>query len=90
MAGCFSLTAFSVAIVSGLAAGRDAAAILETALICLIGALAIGVVFALIVRAAVRECLWQYESEHPIPVAGQATDHNDPMIDVAHPTAEAA
>lgn len=68
IAGCLALSAFSVAIVSGLSANRSTNAILTDALLFLLLGQIAGYILALVLQAALRERLAQYERANPIPV----------------------
>lgn len=68
IAGCFALAAFSIAIISGLGAGRSTNAIIESALIVLVLGQMAGYLFGHLIRAALREKMVAFEQAHPIPV----------------------
>ncbi len=68
IAACYALTAFAVAVVSGIAAGRDAHAVLETALLILVICYVVGVAAAHVANVAVRERLRQLRELEPVPV----------------------
>lgn len=74
IAGCLALSAFSVAIVSGLSANRATNAILTDALLFLLLGQIAGYVLALVLQAAMRERLAQYERANPIPVQASPRD----------------
>ena len=92
VAGCFALTAFSVAIISALYAGRGTASVLELGLVSLLGGQILGFLFALILRAGVREYLDQYVLEHPLGSTQQeASDGTaEAAPEISAPLVEAA
>lgn len=55
IAACFGLSAFAVALISGLAAGRGAANILSAATLALLTCYALGFVIARVAAIAVRD-----------------------------------
>jgi hypothetical protein len=67
VACCFSLSAFSIAIISGLGAGRTAASILVTALAALFVCHLLGAIAAAVIEAALREHLNRHRALRPIP-----------------------
>jgi len=71
VAGCVALTAFSVAILSGLAAGRRTDLILQNALLFLLYGQIAGYILAHIVKFAVNEGLAHYRQTNPLPASAQ-------------------
>lgn len=67
IAGCFAMSAFSIAVISGIFAGNPATTVLSKALICLFGAYLLGLIAGEILAFAIRDHLRQYVAEHPIP-----------------------
>ena len=65
-AGCFALTAFAVAIVSGLSAGRSTDDVLAGGLAALGAGLLVGLAGASAIAAAIEERLVQYTKEKPV------------------------
>jgi tetrahydromethanopterin S-methyltransferase subunit C len=65
LAGCFGLSGFAVAIVSGLASGRDAAYVLEDALLALLICWVVGSVVGRIAQTIVSEHLTRVVGEPP-------------------------
>ena len=63
----FALAAFTVAVLSGLAAGRPAGAVLPFALVVLVVARVVGGVLGSLGEAAVREAIESHARAHPVP-----------------------
>lgn len=78
IAGCFALAAFSVAIISGLGAGRSTNAIIQSALIVLLLGQMVGYLFGHLIRAAVREKMVSFELANPIPVDDDSSEAKPP------------
>ncbi len=67
IAGCFAMSAFSIAIISGIFAGNSATMVLSRALVCLFGAYLLGLLAGEILAFAIRDHLRRYLAEHPVP-----------------------
>ncbi len=67
IASCFALSAFSIALISGLAADRATADILSTAVFALIVCYILGLIVAAVANVAISERIEQYKSDHPVP-----------------------
>lgn len=72
IAGCYALGAFTIAILSGLWAGRSASDILTTALIGLTCCYVIGLLVGKVAEIAVRDHVERYESENIAPDSSEA------------------
>jgi hypothetical protein len=77
IAASYGLTAFAIAIVSGLSAGRGAEPILESALVALLVCYVIGALLAKVADIAVRERLGRLRVAEPVPA--QDPSHPIPM-----------
>ena len=75
IASCFSLAAFSIAIIAGLGAQRSAASILITALAALFICHILGAVAASVIEVAIREHIKRYQALKPIPTADPGVAH---------------
>jgi len=77
VAACFAMAGFSTAILSGLAAGREAVGILGSALVAMFACHVTGMLAGAALRVAVTERLGAYQSEHPVPRAHpeESTEH---------------
>ena len=67
-AAVLGLTAFAVAVITGLASGADPAATIRRALVSMMLCYTLGAVLGLIAGRAVREYLEAYRAEH-IPLS---------------------
>jgi ABC-type uncharacterized transport system permease subunit len=72
IAGCYALGAFTIAILSGLWAGRAASEILTTALISLICCYMVGLLVGKTAEVAVHDHVERYESENVAPDSSKA------------------
>lgn len=64
VAACFALAAFAVAIVSGLASGREADSILQDAIVALTVCQFVGLAAGYALRIAMSERLAAHRAEH--------------------------
>ncbi len=87
IAACYALSAFAVAIISGLATDRNAEAILESALISLMLCYVVGVFVARAADVAVRERLARLRVAEPVPI-DESVFAPPPPIDEGRPTKE--
>lgn len=78
LASCFSLAAFAIAIVSGLAADRSTGAILGTAILALFICQFLGLILGMIVEAALDENMERYRQQHPVPDLAASADQAEP------------
>jgi len=76
MAGCFSLSCFSVAIIAGLSAGRSTPDILERAIIALLCGQVIGWFASVFMAKAFQEGLNEYKHQRKIPYAGDGSSED--------------
>ena len=67
IASCIALCAFSIALIAGLYADRDVAAILSTAVFALIDCYILGLIIASVANVAVSERIEQLKDEKPLP-----------------------
>lgn len=67
IASCFALSAFAIALISGLAADRATSAILSTAVFALMVCYILGLIVASVANVAISEHINQYKSDHPVP-----------------------
>jgi len=67
ISGCLALSAFSVAIISGLLADKALDSILSGALVALLVGQIVGYALGRMLAAAYREALGDYERRNPIP-----------------------
>jgi hypothetical protein len=67
IASCFALSAFAIALVAGLSAGRSASGILSTAVFALLGCYILGLIVASVANVAISERIDQAKAEKPIP-----------------------
>ena len=72
IAGCYALGAFTIAIISGLWAGRSAPGILETALTSMLLCYIVGLIVAKTAEVAVREHVDRYVRENEAPDSSEA------------------
>lgn len=72
MAGCFALSGFAIAIVSGLLTSNAASSILSNALFALVSCYIIGLIVGLGAKAILGEHLSDYARTHPVPRLEQA------------------
>ena len=94
-ASVLALTAFAVAVVSGIASGADGASTLKRAIVSMLVCYALGAVLGMVAGRAIREYLHGYVADHPIDsmddaIAGYITDEPDETTDGAPRAAEAA
>lgn len=86
IAGCFALAAFTVATLSGLAAGNPASSVLSRALIAMVVCYPIGIVVGLIAHRLVAEHVAAHLAEHsdptdrPIEMDGDPGDEEEEVI----------
>ncbi|MFG0292963.1 MAG: hypothetical protein ACIAQF_01245 [Phycisphaerales bacterium JB065] len=76
IASCFALSAFAIALISGLAADRSTSAILSTAVFALFICYILGLVVAAVANVAISEHINQYKSNHPIPELNDQPGHS--------------
>ncbi|MFU8829220.1 MAG: hypothetical protein ACNA8P_07265 [Phycisphaerales bacterium] len=67
VASCFALSAFAIALISGLAADRAVPAILSTAVLALIVCYILGLIVASIANVAVTERIESLKEGKPVP-----------------------
>lgn len=67
IAGAFGMTAFAVAIISGLAVNNPASDILYRALISMVTCYAIGLIIGIVGEYVIQEHMRQYREAEPIP-----------------------
>jgi hypothetical protein len=67
IASCFALSAFAIALISGLAAGRSTSAILTTAILALLACYILGLLIATVANVAVTERINTYKDSNPVP-----------------------
>lgn len=67
IASCFALSAFAVALTSGLASEKRFDDVVLTAVLAMVVCQIVGLVGAAAARVAVREGMLQYEQANPIP-----------------------
>lgn len=67
IASCFALSAFAIALISGLAAGRSASSILTTAVFALLGCYILGLIVSAIANVAINERIEAHRAANPIP-----------------------
>lgn len=67
IASCFALSAFAIALIAGLSAGRSVSEILSTAVFALLGCYILGLIVASVANVAVSERIEQVKAEKPIP-----------------------
>ena len=67
IAAVFALTAFAVALVSGLAAGNTSTRILTTALVSLAGCHVLGLALAAVAERVVKDHVESYRAARPVP-----------------------
>lgn len=67
IASCFALSAFAIALISGLAAGRAASSILGTAVLALLACYILGLIVASVANVAVSERIEQFKADNPVP-----------------------
>lgn len=72
IAGVFAMSAFSIALLSGLLVDNPASAILSRALVALLLCYVLGLVVGAICEYVVREHLERYKEAHPVPAEGLA------------------
>jgi len=72
IAGCYALGAFTIAIISGLWAGRGAPDILATALTSLLVCYVVGLVVGKTAEVAVREHVERYVENNEAPDSSEA------------------
>ncbi|MCA9292182.1 MAG: hypothetical protein KDA20_00020 [Phycisphaerales bacterium] len=75
IAACFGLSAFAVALISGLAAGRSAANILSAATLALIVCYALGFIIARVAGIAVRDAAEAATRKSRAKASSEARDH---------------
>jgi hypothetical protein len=69
IAGGFAIAAFSIALLAGLASGRDAASIMGRAVLALVCCYPIGYIISWAAMTAVKERLRQLAADRPVPRA---------------------
>ena len=79
IAGCFSLAAFGVAVVAGLASDNPVMMILVRALVSMLLCYPIGWIIGLICQRIISEHIRQHQQAHPVPDDGEAS----PAVDEA-------
>lgn len=72
IAGCYALGAFTIAILSGLWAGRAASEILTIALISLTGCYIVGILVGKTAEIAVRDHVARFVNENVAPDSNEA------------------
>lgn len=73
IAGCFALACFSVALIAGLASGRDASGILSRAILALLAGQVIGALAGWALSRVFREAFDSIRAAHPIPPSHEAS-----------------
>ena len=77
IAGCFSLAAFAVAVIAGLAAGNTATSILVRALIAMLVCYPVGLLIGLVCRRVLEEHIKSQDGATPEAVRSPpATEQN--------------
>ena len=74
IAGCFAMSAFAIAVVTGLFAQNPPATVLTRALVSLFGAYVVGLIAGEILAFAIRDYLRLYLAENPIPDSDVSLD----------------
>lgn len=72
MAGCFAMSAFAVAIASGLGTGNPATMILGRALIAMMICYPVGLVIGVVCERVIAQHMADYQQQRPLP-----TDEDD-------------
>jgi hypothetical protein len=72
IAGCYALGAFTIAIISGLYAGRSASGILETAIVSMLVCYIVGLAVGKVAEVAVREHVERFVEENEAPDSREA------------------
>jgi hypothetical protein len=80
IATAFALCGFTVAVVSGLAAGNSAQRVLGTALVSMILCQITGLLVGIVGERTVIDYLQNYKRDHPIPGAPRALADDSPQI----------
>jgi putative Mn2+ efflux pump MntP len=79
IATAFALCGFTVAVVSGLAAGNSAQRVLTTALISMIVCQIAGLLVGIVGERTVNDYVQTYKRDHPIPGAPRALAEDSPQ-----------
>jgi putative Mn2+ efflux pump MntP len=69
IAASMALSAFSLAIVSGLAAGNPARTVLVNAVVCMVACQFLGLFVGMLAERAIADHIASYKSARPIPGA---------------------
>lgn len=78
IASCFALSAFAIALISGLVAQRSSAAILSTAVFALLICYILGLIIAAVANVAVSERIHTINTSTPVPTPpDRFTPHQD-------------
>ena len=89
IAGSFSLAAFAVAIVAGLAGGNEASTILVRALLAMVACYPVGLAVGLVAQRIVTDHVKAHREAHPAPDsttdetqldAGVVSEHGEEVI----------
>lgn len=67
IAASCGLSAFSIALVAGIAVDNPAEVILGRALVCMVGVQLLGFVIGAVAERTVREAVEQYRASRPVP-----------------------
>jgi hypothetical protein len=79
VATAFALCGFTVAVVSGLAAGNSAARVLTTALVSMMICQITGLLVGIVGERTVSDYVQRYKLEHPLPGASRALAQDSPQ-----------
>ena len=79
IATAFALCGFTVAVVSGLAAGNSAQRVLTTALVSMILCQIAGLIVGIVGERTVIDYIHTYKRDHPIPGAPRALAEDSPQ-----------
>lgn len=72
IAGTFSMTGFTLAVVSGAMVGRSAPGVIEDALLALLACYAVGLIVGKLANAVIADRIEQHKRAHPIPDLDEA------------------
>ena len=67
IAACFGMSAFAVALITGIFAGNPSGTVLERGLVCLFLGYVLGLIAGEMLAFAIRDYLRQHIAENPIP-----------------------
>jgi len=78
IAGCFALSAFSVAILAGLASENTTAQILQRAVISMIACYPVGLIIGIICERVIMSHVKEHQRANPVPEQSAETAPAEP------------